>query len=235
MTPADLAQVMEATWPPAQFQRLGPWTIRSGRGGGKRVSAATAEDAITAADLPLAEAAMHAMDQPPLFLIREGDAVLDALLQAAGYRIVDPVTAYSAPLSALPPPPDAMTVFAHWPPLAVARDLWADAGIGPARLEVMNRVAAPKTALLARANDRAVGVAFVAVALDTAMLHALEVSLNHRRQGSAHNMLRAAAGWAQSQGAATLSLVVTTANVPARTLYASMGMQVVGQYHYRQK
>ena len=89
--------------------------------------------------------------------------------------------------------------------------------------------------LLARSNDRPTGVAYVACHDQTAMLHALEVSPTHRRQGSAQNLLSAAAHWAQAQGAVTLSLVVTEANQPARALYERMGMQPMGRYHYRQQ
>jgi len=39
MTPEVLARVMEETWPPAARWRLGPFTLRDGAGGGKRVSA----------------------------------------------------------------------------------------------------------------------------------------------------------------------------------------------------
>ena len=49
-------------------------------------------------------------------------------------------------------------------------------------------------------------------------------------------------GWADAtalaaaqQGAARLSLVVTRQNAAARALYARLGMQDVGQYHYRLK
>ena len=38
--PAMLHAVAEATWPPAATQTLGPVTLRDGKGGGKRVSAA---------------------------------------------------------------------------------------------------------------------------------------------------------------------------------------------------
>ncbi|GLS85244.1 N-acetyltransferase [Cypionkella aquatica] len=235
MNPEKLLSVMEATWVPASTARQGPWTIRNGLGGGKRVSAATAEAAWQDTDIPQAEAAMAALDQPALFLIREGDGMLDQALMARGYRIVDPVVAYAAPLSILPQPPDPMTTFPHWPPMAIASDLWAEGGIGAARLAVMARVTGPKTAILARAQDRAAGAAFVAMNDKVAMLHALEVTPSQRRQGSAHNILRAAVVWAQANGADTLSLVVTVANDPARRLYASLGMTVVGHYHYRQK
>ena len=43
MTPATLQAAMDATWPAAAMHRAGPWMLRNGAGGGKRVSAATAE------------------------------------------------------------------------------------------------------------------------------------------------------------------------------------------------
>ncbi|WP_040671623.1 GNAT family N-acetyltransferase [Rhodobacter ferrooxidans] len=234
MPPADIYAVLEATWPPAARQSLGPWCIRDGQGGGKRVSAATAEGDWTAQDIPAAETAMQALGQPALFLIRDGDAALDAELASRGYRIVDPVVAYAAPCDTIAPP-DLMTAFPHWPPLGIARDLWEAEGIGPERLAVMDRAAGPKTVILGRAGDRAAGVAFVAIHGPSAMLHALEVAPDRRRLGVASNILRASAHWAQDNGAGTLSLVVTTANAGARALYASLGLQAMGQYHYRQK
>lgn len=236
ISPALLADVMAATWPAASESRLGPWTIRDGQGGGQRVSAATAEGAWSDEDIPMAEEAMARLGQGHLFLIRAQDALLDQALQARGYRIKDPVLAYAAPTGQLADPaPAGMAAFAHWPPLAICRQIWDEAGIGPARLAVMDRAAGPKCAILARSNDRPTGVAFVALHGTTAMLHALEVAPAARRQGSAHNMMRAAAVWAQQNGADTLSVVVTVANAPARALYASLKMEVVGDYHYRQK
>ena len=231
MDAATLADLMAATWPPASLAACGPFVIRDGQGGGKRVSAATVEGVWTDAELTRAEAAMAF----PLFLIRQGDAALDSALAARGYRIVDPVLAYSAPVGSLTGDgPARMTTFPHWPPMQIARALWSDAGIGPARLAVMERARGAKCVILGRANDRASGVAFVACHGSHAMLHALEVVPALRRQGSAQNILQAAAQWAQSEGADTLSLVVTVDNAPARALYARMGMAEVGAYHYRQ-
>jgi GNAT superfamily N-acetyltransferase len=233
MTPEALAAVMEATWPPLRTYRAGPWTIRDGGGGGQRVTAATVAGDWHDADIPQAEADMRALGQTPLFLIRAGDVALDSALDARGYRIHDPVVAYAVAAQDIPPPP-LMTTFPHWPPLAIANALWAAGGIGPERLAVMHRAPGPKTAILARAGDRPAGIAFVAMAGTTAMLHALEVSPAHRRQGSAQNILAAAAAWTLAQGGDTLALVVTAANIAARNLYASRGMQGVGHYHYRQ-
>lgn len=231
MTPALLAEVMEATWPAARSWRLGPFTLRDGAGGGKRVSAASAEAPFTAQDLNAAIAAMA----EPLFLIRAGDEALDAALDARGWRIIDPVVAYAAPVAELAAKLPGLTAFPHWPPLEIARALWAEGGIGPGRIAVMDRVTGPKTALLGRTGDRPAGVAFVACLGPDAMLHALEVREMQRRQGLGQNLLHAAANWATTQSATRLSLVVTRQNTAARALYARLGMQVVGQYHYRMK
>ena len=109
MTPEVLAQVMEASWPAASVARLGPWAIREGQGGGKRVSAAPAEADWQPEQIAQAETSMLALGQGPLFLIRGQDDRLDAALSERGYRIVDPVMAYAMPLDAPQPPAPSAT------------------------------------------------------------------------------------------------------------------------------
>ncbi len=228
--------VLEQTWPAASYARVGPWMIRAGADGGQRVSAATVEGAFEDADIPQAEAAMQALGQTPLFMLRHSDGRLDEMLAARGYKRHDPVVAYEAAVADLAnPAPSAMAAFPTWPPLSISVQLWEEAGIGPGRLAVMDRVSGTKTCILGRANDRASGVAFVALHGRTAMVHALEVSPTQRRQGSAKDIMRMAAVWAQDQGADTLCLAVTEGNAAARTLYSGLGMTIVGAYHYRKK
>lgn len=226
--------VTEATWPPARAWPLGPWTIREGRGGGQRVSAATAESPFSPAEIGDAECAMADLGQPSLFMIRAGDEALDSALQERGYSIKDPVLQFAAPaaeLSRLVPPP--ISTFTIWPPLAIMADLWAEGGIGPGRIAVMNRVPGAKIGILARQGGRAAGCGFVAMDGRIAMVHALEVAANLRRQGAAANMVRAAARWAADKGAEHLSVVVTAQNDAAIALYSGMGMTQIGRYHYR--
>ncbi len=234
-TTPDLYAVVEATWPPARVSDAGPWRLRDGAGGGKRVSAATTTEPVSADDLAAMEAGLAACGEPPLVMVRAGEDALDGLLDAAGYRVVDPTVIYLAPTASLTGPIPRVSAFPHWPPLAIARDIWEEGGIGPARVAVMERAADPKCAILARNSDAPSGAAYAAIHRGTAMLHALEVSPRFRRQGAARNMLRAAANWAQDHDAAWFSLAVTERNAAARALYASLGMQVVGQYHYRAK
>jgi GNAT superfamily N-acetyltransferase len=225
----------EATWPAQRSFAVGGFTLREGGGGGRRVSSATCDGDWTEDQLDQAEAAMTGLGQPLQFMIRPGDEGLDASLAERGYRVADPSVIYAAPIAALAPAPDPMTAFPHWPPLAITQTLWAEAGIGPARLAVMHRAPAPRAALLGRSGDRPAGVAFVALLDGTAMLHALAVPEPMRRAGVGGNILRRAAVWAGENGAITLGLAVTAANEPARALYASLGMKAVGQYHYRVK
>lgn len=234
LAPDRLAQVMQDSWPAAESHRLGPWLIRDGAGGGKRVSAVSALGPWQAEDIALAEAAQDRLGQPRLFAIGATDQALDQALAARGYQVIDPVLAYAAPVERLAGPLPPVTAFALWPPLAIQRALWREGDIGPARLAVMARCQGPHCALLGRIHDRAAGVGFVALSgQDEAMLHALHIDPAQRRQGLARHMMTAAANWAAEAGAQRLSLVVTQGNSAARGLYASLGMEIVGAYHYR--
>nr|WP_227754409.1 GNAT family N-acetyltransferase [Stagnihabitans tardus] len=97
----------------------------------------------------------------------------------------------------------------------------------------MERVKGPKAVILARSDDKPSGAGFVAVHGATAMIHAVEVRPAMRRRGAGRHILLAAAAFAAEHGARTLALAVTEGNSAARALYSSLGMQVVGQYHYR--
>lgn len=237
LSAATLSAAMDATWPAAALVPCGPFTLRDGQGGGKRVSAATLDaQGFGPDDLEAAEAGMARLGQVPLFMIREGEGALDAALAARGYRMVDPVVACGGPVGTVAGQgAEHMSAFAIWPWLKICEDIWAARGLGPERLAVMLRAAGPKTAVLSRRNERAAGVCFAAIAGEVAMVHALEVLPELRRRGSAVNMLRCAAKWAQDEGANTLVALVTEDNAAARALYASVGMKNVGYYHYRLK
>lgn len=229
----DVFEVLEATWPAARRHRVGPWEVKEGRGGGKRVMAAKPLAAVGAGDIAMAEDAMRDLGQPLLFVLQPKDAALDTVLAENGYTVVDPTLLYLGEMTTAEIP--SVTTFDIWPPLQIMRDLWAEDGIGPDRVAVMERVAGPKTSILGRVRDRAAGVLFVGVHDGTAMVHAVVVTQDYRRHGLARHMMQAAMDWARGQGAAQMSLAVTEANTGARSLYSSLGMVEVGRYHYRIK
>ena len=230
----QLQSVTEATWPAARAWPEGPWTLRDGAGGGKRVSAATAEAAFSDADIHMADTAMQAMGQPRLFMIRQAETALDEALATRGYAVIDPVNLLIAPIELIDDrniPP--VTAFEIWEPLAIMREIWAEGGISADRIAVMQRCTCPKTALLGRANDHPSAVGYVAVHDGIAMVHALHVRPAMRRHGSARWLMRRAAHWGRSQGAQEIAALCTQANDAANELYHSMGFALVGQYHYR--
>lgn len=228
---ARLLQALDATWAAAEFAEVAGWTVRRGDGGGNRVSAASGsgkiEDAVNA---------MAQWGQIPLFQLLPDQQDLDADLVAQGYRMHAPVVFYAAKASDMVGEQSHMAAAyrCHCRP-AIMEEIWAQGGIGPARLAIMDRVKQPKQLLLSRAGDRPAGTAFVAIDQDVAMIHAVEVLPQYRRMGSAVLLMEVAARFAVERGAEWLTLAVTQENAPARTLYERLGMVETGRYHYRIK
>lgn len=230
-----LFEVIDATWPAASVRQAGGFLIREGQGGGSRVSAASLLGRFEDADIDAALAAQRSLGQTGKFILRPGDEALDAALAKRGFEAFDPVVILSADLAALPRDVPPVTAFAHWPPLAIAREIWAENGIGPARQAVIDRAPQPKATVLGRTKDRAAGAAFVAIHNRTAMLHALVVAPDFRRLGLARAIMAEACRWAAAEGAERMTLVVTKANVAALALYHALGMTPVCAYHYRRE
>ncbi|MFT4999426.1 MAG: GNAT superfamily N-acetyltransferase [Paracoccaceae bacterium] len=232
-----LLQAMDVTWAPAKMRALGPWVLRSGEGGGKRVSATTTHLPVNVGDIAQAETEMANMDQQSIFMLPgETGLPLDKMLADRGYKNVDPVILLACPVQKL----GSVSANPHdgipcEQPLALMRDIWGNGGIGPSRLQVMKRTLGPKTWLFGRHGQTPASVSFVALDGNIAMLHALEISPELRRKGIARKMISQAAIWAGKQGAEFIAVAVTSENTPACGLYTSLGMQVAGRYHYRMK
>ncbi|MEO0386234.1 MAG: GNAT family N-acetyltransferase [Pseudomonadota bacterium] len=186
------------------------------------------------AEIPAAEAALRALTQPPLFLVRGWEEALDRQLSAQGYERIDPVAVLAAPTADLAPPAYDRVIVSS-APLALHRALFADAGLRAERLAVMARVAAPKAYLLGRAGDVPAATGFVAVASGVAMLHALTVAPAARRTGLGGDMVRAAAALGAELGADRLAVLVERENAAALALYARLGLREIAGYHYRSK
>lgn len=235
----DLTQLLAATWPPLGADRVGPFLVPEGGGGGSRVSAARLADPeadLARLDVRLLQdlrRAQRRLGQADRVMVLGPQTALDAALEAEGYVMRDATDALIAPVAALADAPPPARCFEIWPPLAIQAEIWEAAGIGDGRRAVMGRATGPKTSLLARLGDRPAGTAFVAFDGDIAVVHALEVARAARRNGLARMMMGMAAHWAASQGARHLAVLVTRENSPAQMLYASLGMQPVGHYHYR--
>ena len=224
---------IRATWGPAHLSRTGPFEVPSDTTGGRRNCAARLAPvgaAFTEADL----AAVEALKPGAIFgTLDDLEDPLATALAARGYRAEGVTTLMAgpvAPLLADPPPP--VSGFPHWPPSALAEDLWAAQGTGPDRLAVAARAPDPKAAILLRASDRAAGALFVALHGDMAALHMVFTLPARRRQGVGGIGLRHAARFADRHGARWIVLPVESDNAPARALYRRAGLTDVGGYRY---
>ncbi len=236
MTPDDaaLARAFETTWPAAEFADAGGFRVGRGLGAGGRVSSARAWRADWSDDdIAAAEALHRGWGQRALFRLPDSDRRLADALTRRGYRMETPTAVMVADCDALADRmvPE-MTAFAIWPPLAIQGDIWASGSINAARQAVMTRGDLPRSALLARIEDRAAGAGFVATDGPVAMVHAIEVLPAFRRRGLASWLLRKAAEWGRQNGAHRLGLAVSRANQDARALYARMGFHEAGGYGY---
>lgn len=230
----DLTRLIDATWPAAERVEVGPFTLRRGAGGGKRISAATASGPVTEADIAAAEQAMDGRGQQAMFAVGADQSEFDRMLVERAYLTLDPTRLYRVPihdLADLETPPNL--AFAVWPPLQVQNDIWAAGHAGSARLAVMHRVAGPKTAILGRSLDKPAGAAFIAVHDGIAVVHALEVLPELRRRGVARTVLVHAARWGRENGADRLVTLSAEANVGKSQLFARLGFAGADAYHYR--
>lgn len=228
----DLAAAFDATWPPEELTAVGAFRVARSPGGGGRLNSARAVAPWTEDDID-AVAAMQRGANAARFFVTDGDDALAGALSRRGLTPVDPTVILQAQVSALTdreiPPVTALTI---WPPLAIQAELWAEAGIGPARQAAMDRAPSPKAALLGRVEDRAAGVGFVAAHGPVAMIHALAVAPEFRRMGVAAWMIRRAGHFAAENGASRVALAVTRANANAMALYSAMGFVEAAGYRY---
>jgi GNAT superfamily N-acetyltransferase len=231
---SDIFEAIDVTWPAEKFLEIPKWKLRRSAKGGKRVSAATAIGAPDISDIKLAENKMVQWHQDKLFMIKKNEIILDEALSASGYRVIDPTNIWSISSKNLSIqktlPVKAFTIF---PPLAIQRELWRANHIPPSRIEIMDRVKTHKTTIFGRINARPAASAFVAVSNKFAMVHALVVDKKCRRQGMGKFVMQKVGSWAYQMGADSVVAFCTEKNCSANILYKSLGMQVIGKYHYR--
>lgn len=227
-------KALHATWPALRETINDPWILRDGAGGGKRASAITALRDVTEAEIDEVITLSISEGTSPLFMIRPGDNALDNGLAKRSFDILDRSLIMAADLNTLTlPPPPPSSAFQCEAPLEIQREIWREGDVNDARQAVMDRVNLPKTWILGRAGDRPAGAAFAALHRGTVVVHAMCVSPAMQRLGVGRNMLSEALQWARDMNAERFSLMVAEANAPARKLYASVGLKVVGKYHYR--
>ena len=222
---SEYFKAIDQTWPAAKYIENDNWLFREGRGGGKRVSAASALNANASVEVALKQ--FNDFNKRPLFMLKDGDRAIDEALAKLDFAIIDPVDVMAIGVDNSD---DDIEKFCHDAPTKIAKEIWAEGGIEKPRLDVMARAKCAKTYL--QIDNGA--VAFAAIWNEIAMVHALEVQRSARRQGMGKRMMQIALTWAEGQGARELVVLTVKANKPAQQLYRNMGFRDVAHYHYRQ-
>ena len=117
--------------------------------------------------------------------------------------------------------------------MAIQKELWMANGIDASKIAIMDRVKTPKTTIFGRINAKPAASAFVAVVNKIAMVHALIVDQKYQRQGMGKFVMQKVGAWAHQQGAESVAALCTKHNQSANNFYKILGMQVIGEYHYR--
>ena len=232
-----VADAIEATWPPAETEALGEWTIRRSRHGGRRNGSVKPQGSPGMAlddALEIVLGRFVIWDEPAYVQLPAGMTALDAELAARGWTREGDSHVLAAETEAIAAHGvGGRMVVRVRAPLAALEELWDAGGIGPARRAVMARAAVPNDILLVRETDRVAGAAFVGVHGSIAVPHAVQVAPAYRRRGLGRALMIGAARWAQEAGADTLALSVDVTNEAALALYESLGFVPAGRYHYR--
>ena len=231
---SSIFDTIDLTWPAEEFLELPEWKLRRSLKGGKRVSAATLIKKSGIPNIKFVENTLADWCQDKLFMIKAGENSLDEALEKRGYCIVDPTNIWSISSEALSiqqiPP---VTAFSIFPPLAIQKEIWTANGIDASRIKIMDRVKTPKTTIFGRINAKPAASAFAAVVNKIAMVHALIVDQKYQRQGMGKFVMQKAGAWAHQQGAESVAALCTKHNQSANNFYKILGMQVIGEYHYR--
>jgi ribosomal protein S18 acetylase RimI-like enzyme len=236
MTDDVFDRLVDRAWPALGRVDSGGWVLRTADGVTKR-----ANSVLPLGDRQDPEAAVDAAEKfyagqglPCVFSVGAGAAPgLDGLLEARGYRIVDPTLVMAAPLEPLTavdggsgaevrltaePDPDWLDVW------------WNVDGRGGAR-ETARRILTGVPAVYASLGAEAVGRGVVQG--EWYGVYCMATAAHARRRGHARRVLNALLSHGREQGARHAYLCVVEANNAARSLYERLGFTVSARYHYR--
>ncbi|MFE3453536.1 GNAT family N-acetyltransferase [Nonomuraea sp. NPDC059194] len=230
----DIDLLVDKAWPALERVELDGWTLRHAEGVTKRANSvlvtgdpADLDDAIDAA-----EAFYAARGLPSVFSLGQGAAGLDPVLEARGYRLVDPVLAMVS--HAAPSPVTHQVRIQDTPWQGWLESWWAVDGRYGDGLEVAAKICSGVPAWYAAVEEDGVALAVGRGVPqgDTLGVYCMATLPRARRRGLARSVLRALVRHA---GLASVYLVVQADNTAAGEFYRSEGFADRGGYHYRVK
>lgn len=232
-------------WPAPRSAVMGDWLLRSAGGYTKRANSANALQpgaALTPQLLQQIEAHYARQQLPCIFRLSPlADAGVDALLQARGYRAVEPSLLMQRATQAEDrrwQPAAQVQLQSHSALLPAWLDGYCAASEHPPQQQPAHRAVLESIGMrcayltLAQHGEvRAWGLAVFE--RDAVGLYEVLVHPAHRGQGLGRQMVLALLQWAAQQGATHTDLQVGGGNLRAQQLYTGLGFAPVYGYHYR--
>lgn len=232
-------------WPAPRNALAGDWLLRSAGGYTKRANSANALQpgaTLTPQLLDHIEAHYALQQLPSIFRLSPlADGGVDALLQARGYRVVDPSLLMQRATQDhdCQPAADGELRFESQLPARWLEGYCA-ASVHPPEHQLPHRRILESIGMRCayaslQRDGRALAWGLAVLERDAVGLYEVLVHPGHRAQGLGRQLVQGLLQWAALQGATHADLQVAGANARARQLYASLGFAPVYGYHYRVK
>ena len=242
MEPRDLEELTLNTWPALQQWLYDGWVVRFAEGHTGRAN--SVNPLYPALHDPVGKIAQceqwyAVRNLPTLFRLNERTTPvgLDALLDARGYRLLNPSLNLHRRLADWMPPDGLRGTLRHeqlddWLPLycTLSGKLLEQQRTHKAILQAI-----PIPRCFAALWDKEEVVACAAGAVYSGALSIVDVvtAPQHRQRGYATSLLSQLLAWAQQMGTSDAALQVQGDNVAARTLYVRLGFREAYRYWYR--
>jgi N-acetylglutamate synthase len=242
MKPRALEELALTAWPALQQWLYDGWVVRFADGHTRRANSVNplySSHQEPAAKIAQCEQWYAARNLPTVFRLNRHTApsAIDRLLDARGYRLVDPSLTLHRRLDDWRMPRDLRgairsEVLPDW--LALYYELSGKAlHQQHTHMAILQATPAPRIFAALRDGDQVVACAVGVVYAQALSIVDVVTSPQHRQRGYATALLSQIFAWAQRAGATHAALQVQGDNSAGRALYARLGFQAVYRYWYR--
>jgi ribosomal protein S18 acetylase RimI-like enzyme len=242
MKPRDLEELALSAWPALQQWLYDGWVVRFANGHTRRANSVnplypSRQD--PALKIAQCEQWYTERKLPTVFRLNQHTAPsdLDRLLDARGYRLVDPSLTLHRRLDTWTLP-SALLGTLRSEQLGDWLALYCQLSGKPlaqhhTHLALLQTTPAPRIFASLWDHDQAVACAVGVVYAQALSIVDVVTSPQHRQRGYATALLCQIFAWAQQMGASDAALQVQGDNAAGRALYARLGFQEVYRYWYR--
>lgn len=230
-------------WPSAESEVFDGWLLRRSGGRIRRTNSVNplpGKRGEAGAVIDMAEAYYERHRQAPIFRVPTIAGELEGALDEGGYLPEAETVVLFRELDGFSAGKNERTAVAAEPGEAwlQARNQMCGDGEHDRHVfrDMVGLISGPKAFASTRVDGEIVAVAYGAIHDGLLVLEAVETNARFRGRGLGFSTTSALLRWARQRGAEACCLQCVADNLPARALYASLGLrQELYRYHYRRK